>query len=105
MLPKVNIINSKIRGKRYDTSLHGNSVSETETAGCMQFVRREAGENRVTMKSRDDSWAEYFHSYICLIKQTKFFTQIHAQKLNRLQRFKQQWYFYYAAAAWLADRV
>jgi hypothetical protein len=31
--------------------------------------------------------------------------QIHKQKLNRLQLFKHQWHFSYAATAYFADRV
>jgi hypothetical protein len=54
MLSKDNIINSKT-GKQYDTRYHGNSVSETETAGYMQFEGRRGGERRGRKKSRDDS--------------------------------------------------
>jgi hypothetical protein len=71
----------------------------------MRFVWRRGGERRVRKKSRDDSWAEYLHSYIYWIKQPKFVTQIHKQKLNRLNFLEQQWYFLYAATVCLADLV
>jgi hypothetical protein len=56
-----NIRTSKVQ-KNITTQIYVvNGVSETETAGYLQFGIRRGDERRGRKKSRDDSGAEYLH--------------------------------------------
>jgi hypothetical protein len=95
MLSKDSVINSNT-GKQYVTTWHGNSVKRDWERGLHAvWWDEEDGEGFGRKKWWDDIWAEGEHFYVCWIKQSKLVIQIHTEKLERLQVFKQQWYSSY----------